>query len=118
MRCQWQAGSPAKPIFAGAAIGDVTIAGTGCPFSRTNVETINELVVRARHGDVSACGRLVQAAERMVFAVALRILRDEALAEDAAQETYLRAFRRIADLKEDGAFLVWLRRIVVTVAIN
>jgi RNA polymerase sigma-70 factor (ECF subfamily) len=82
------------------------------------VETINELVMRARHGDVSACGRLVQATERMVFAVALRILRDPALAEDAAQETYLRAFRRFAELQEDAAFLAWLRRIVVTVAIN
>jgi RNA polymerase sigma-70 factor (ECF subfamily) len=82
------------------------------------VESLNELVVRARQGDVSAYGRLVQATERMVFAVALRVLRDEALAEDAAQETYLRAFRRIADLEEEGAFLTWLRRIVITVAIN
>ena len=67
---------------------------------------------------MSACARLVQATERMVFAVALRVLRDEGLAEDAAQETYLRAFRRIADLGEDAAFLTWLRRIAVTVAIN
>jgi RNA polymerase sigma-70 factor (ECF subfamily) len=82
------------------------------------VESLNELVVRARRGDVAACGRLVQATERMVFGVALRVLRDEALAEDAAQETYLRAFRRIADLQEDAAFLSWLRRIAVTIAIN
>ena len=67
---------------------------------------------------MAAYGRLVQATERMVFAVALRVLRDEALAEDAAQETFLRAFRRIGDLEEEGAFLTWLRRIAVTVAIN
>ncbi len=67
---------------------------------------------------MAAYGRLVEATERMVFAVALRVLRDEALAEDAAQETYLRAFRRITDLEEDAAFLTWLRRIAVTVAIN
>ena len=82
------------------------------------MEPLNELVSRARRGDVAAYGRLVQATERMVFAVALRVLRDEALAEDAAQETYLRAFRRIADLGDDAAFLTWLRRIAVTVAIN
>jgi RNA polymerase sigma-70 factor (ECF subfamily) len=82
------------------------------------VETLNELVDRARQGDVSACGRLVEATERMVFGVALRILRDEALAEDAAQETFLRAFRRIGDLGETAAFLTWLRRIAVTVAMN
>jgi len=82
------------------------------------VEPLNDLVVRARQGDVSAYGRIVQATERMVFAVALRVLRDEALAEDAAQDTYLRAFRRIGDLEDEEAFLTWLRRIAVTVAIN
>jgi RNA polymerase sigma-70 factor (ECF subfamily) len=82
------------------------------------MDPLNDLVSRARRGDVSAYGRLVEATERMVFAVALRILRDRALAEDAAQETYLRAFRRIADLQDDAAFLTWLRRIAVTVALN
>jgi RNA polymerase sigma-70 factor (ECF subfamily) len=82
------------------------------------VESLNELVTRARHGDVSACGRLVHATERMVFAVALRVLRDAALAEDAAQETFLRAFRRMGDLDDNAAFVTWLRRIAVTVAIN
>ena len=82
------------------------------------METLNHLVARARRGDVAAYGRLVQATERMVFAVALRVLRDEALAEDAAQETFLRAFRRIGDLEENAAFLTWLRRIAATVAMN
>ena len=82
------------------------------------MESLNELVARARRGEVAAYGRLVQATERMVFGVALRVLRDEALAEDATQDTYLRAFRRIRDLEEDAAFLTWLRRIAVTVAIN
>ena len=79
---------------------------------------LNDLVTRAQQGDVSCYGRLVKATERMVFAVALRVLRDEALAEDAAQETYLRAFRRLGDLDDEAAFLTWLRRIAVTVAIN
>jgi RNA polymerase sigma-70 factor (ECF subfamily) len=79
---------------------------------------LNDLVTRAQQGDVSSYGRIVNATERMVFAVALRVLRDEALAEDAAQETYLRAFRRMGDLHEEAAFLTWLRRIAVTVAIN
>ena len=82
------------------------------------MKSLNQLVARARRGDVAAYGRLVQATERMVFAVALRVLHDEGLAEDAAQETYLRAFRRIGSLGEDAAFLTWLRRIAVTVAIN
>ena len=82
------------------------------------MEPLNELVARARRGDVAAYGRLVQATERMVYGVALRVLRDDALAQDAAQETYLRAFRRVGGLEEDAAFLTWLRRVAVTVAIN
>ena len=82
------------------------------------MEPLNDLVTRARAGDVSAYGRLVRATERMVLGVALRVLHDEALAEDAAQEAYLRAFRRLGDLDDAAAFLAWLRRIAITTAIN
>jgi RNA polymerase sigma-70 factor (ECF subfamily) len=87
-------------------------------FQQQNVDPFNQLVTRARLGDVAAYARLVGATERMVLGVALRILRDDALAQDAAQETFLRAFRRIGDLHDAAAFLTWLRRIAVTVAIN
>lgn len=82
------------------------------------MEQLNDLVARARSGDLEAFGRLVQATQGMIYAVALGILRDRDLAQDAAQEAYLRAFRRLADLEEPTAFLTWLRRIVITVASN
>ena len=82
------------------------------------MESLRDLVVRAQQGDVMAYGRLVLATEDMVFAVGCRILKDRALAEDAAQETYLRAFRRLGDLSAPAAFPGWLRRIAVTVAMN
>jgi RNA polymerase sigma factor (sigma-70 family) len=82
------------------------------------MEPLNALVVRARAGDFEACGRLVQATQVMVYAVALSVTRDSSMAEDAAQEAYLRAFRRLGDLEEPAAFIGWLRRIVITVALN
>jgi RNA polymerase sigma-70 factor (ECF subfamily) len=82
------------------------------------VEPLNDLVVRARAGDLEAFGRLVQATQVMTYAVALGVLRDPGMAEDAAQEAYLRAFRRFGDLQEPAAFVSWLRRIVITVALN
>jgi RNA polymerase sigma-70 factor (ECF subfamily) len=82
------------------------------------MEPLNVLVVRAQQGDLDAYGRLVQATQAMVYAVALGVARDSNMAEDAAQETYLRAFRRLGDLEEPAAFLSWLRRIVITVALN
>lgn len=82
------------------------------------MESLNDLVVRSQQGDLEAYGRLVEATQAMAFALACSVLRDPAVAEDAAQEAYLRAFRRLSDLKEPAAFTGWLRRIVITVAMN
>src|SRR5688500_15693302 len=79
---------------------------------------LNELVGRARQGDVPAFGQVVAATQAMACAVALGVLRDSAQAQDAAQEAYLRAFRRLADLDDPAAFVSWFRRIVITVALN
>jgi RNA polymerase sigma factor (sigma-70 family) len=82
------------------------------------MEPLNDLVTRARTGDLDAYGRLVQATQPMAFAVAVGVVRDSALAQDATQEAYLRAFRRLAELHDPAAFVSWLRRIVITVALN
>ena len=79
---------------------------------------LGDLVVRARAGDLDAFGRLVQETQSMAYAVAKGVLRDAILAEDAAQEAYLRAFRRLGDLEDAASFAGWLRRIVITIALN
>lgn len=84
----------------------------------SGMELLGELVRRARAGDLEAYERLVRSTQRMAYAVALEVLRDPGLAEDAAQEAYLKAFRRLRDLDEPAAFVGWLRRIVITVALN
>jgi RNA polymerase sigma factor (sigma-70 family) len=81
-------------------------------------DCLSELVTAARAGDVAAYGRLVQATQAMSLAVAVSVLRDPAGAEDAVQEAYLRAYRRLRDLEEPAAFPGWLRRIVITAALN
>jgi RNA polymerase sigma factor (sigma-70 family) len=82
------------------------------------VEELTGLVQRAQSGDLDAFGRLVASTQRMTYAVAKGVLRDVAQAEDATQETYLRAFRRLSDLEQPGGFIPWLRRIAITVALN
>jgi RNA polymerase sigma-70 factor, ECF subfamily len=79
---------------------------------------LTTLVERARAGDLDAFGRLVAATQTMAYAVARGVLRDAGLAQDATQEAYLRAFRQLGTLREPAGFLVWFRRIVVTVALN
>ena len=82
------------------------------------MENMRDLVMQAQAGDLEAYGRLVQATQAMAFGVAVSVLRDSAIAQDATQEAYLRAFRRLRDLEDPATFAGWLRRIVITVALN
>ena len=82
------------------------------------MDSHSQLVRAAQAGDIDAYGRLVEATQKMAYAVALGVLRDPTGAQDAVQQAYLRAFRRLSDLQEPAAFAGWLRRIVITVAIN
>jgi len=82
------------------------------------VDALNPLVRRAAAGDLDAFAEIVRRTQTMAFAVAVGVLRDHALAQDAVQDAYLVAFRRLADLDEPAAFLGWLRRIVITTALN
>ena len=82
------------------------------------MQALTDLVVKAQGGDVEAYARLVEATQRMVQGVAFSVLRDSTTAQDAAQQAYLRAFRRLRDLDEPAAFTTWLRRIAITVALN
>jgi RNA polymerase sigma-70 factor (ECF subfamily) len=82
------------------------------------MNTLTDLVVAAQTGNVEAYGRLVHATQTMAYAVAVSVLRDRAAAQDAVQQAYLRAFRRLSDLQEPATFASWLRRIVITTALN
>jgi RNA polymerase sigma factor (sigma-70 family) len=82
------------------------------------MDPLGTVVRRAQAGDLEAFGQLVRDTQTMARGVALSVLRDPELAKDAVQDAYLRAFRRIRDLDDPALFSGWLRRIVLTVAIN
>jgi RNA polymerase sigma factor (sigma-70 family) len=77
-----------------------------------------DLVIAAQAGNVEAYGRLVHATQTMAYAVALSVLKESTAAQDAVQQAYLRAFRRLGDLQDPATFAGWLRRIVITSALN
>src|SRR6184192_4766692 len=86
--------------------------------SSLKTDYVSDLVIAAQGGDVAAYGKLVQATQASSLAVALSVLRERAGAEDAVQEAYLRAYRTLRDLEDPAAFASWLRRVVITVALN
>ena len=67
-------------------------------------------------GDVDAFGALVARYQEAVYAVAWSWVRDFASAEDIAQDTFIRAYTRLSELRDPRAFPTWLRRIAANVS--
>lgn len=65
-------------------------------------------IARARQGDDEAFTRLVEVYQRPVFNLCYRMLGDAAEAEDAAQETFIRAYTRIDSYDPSRKFSSWL----------
>ena len=66
------------------------------------------LVRRAQSGDRTAFEDLIRAHARLVWASVYGWGRDPAWTEDLVQDTFLRAWEAIRELKEPGAFRGWL----------
>jgi RNA polymerase sigma-70 factor, ECF subfamily len=69
------------------------------------------IIHEAQHGDLNAFNSLVLVYQDSVYNTALRILNDEDLAADAAQNAFLSAFRALNSYR-GGSFRAWLMRIV------
>ena len=65
-------------------------------------------IEQALKGDRVAFGHLVRAFERPVYNLTYRMLGDPAEAEDAAQETFLRAYTKLATYQPGRKFVNWL----------
>jgi len=71
----------------------------------------------AKAGDASCFEELVRRHEAMVFRVALSITRNEADAEDAVQESFIKAYRYLDKFRGESLFSTWLTRIAVNEAL-
>jgi len=74
--------------------------------------TENSLINSAQHGDMEAFNSLVIDYQDMLYRIALRIVHDENIAEDALQEAMIHAFRHIKSFR-GGNFKSWLARVTV-----
>jgi RNA polymerase sigma-70 factor (ECF subfamily) len=67
-------------------------------------------------GDKHLFHELIRPYERRVYAMALSFLRNEADAEDVAQEAFLKAFRNLASFRGEAKFGTWLVSITLNEA--
>jgi RNA polymerase sigma-70 factor (ECF subfamily) len=84
---------------------------------RRNMRDDVELVHAAKVGDMAAFDELVRRYDRQLFRVAQHITRNYEDAQDAVQESFLKAFEHLALFEEKSKFSTWLVRIAINQAL-
>lgn len=79
---------------------------------------IAQLVIRAQMGDSDAFAELYAATYQRQYLYSLKYLRDEYLAQDALQETYILALKNLTKLKDPTLVISWLNQINFRVCYN
>ena len=89
---------------------------TKAPLSPPSSDTDLMRVERTVAGDQKAFELLVIKYQRRIERLIGRMVRDVDLVEDIAQETFIRAYRALAQFRGDAQFYTWLYRIAVNTA--
>jgi len=76
-----------------------------------------DLLRRVQGGETQLFYELIKPYERRIYTTAFAILRNEAEAEDAAQEAVLKAFTHIGQFRAEARFSTWLTQIAVNEAL-
>ena len=77
-----------------------------------------QLLTRARAGDPAAERALYDAHVDRVYRLAYRLSGSDDLAQDFTQETFIRAFERLAEFRGESSLFTWLHTIAVSVTLN
>lgn len=95
-------------------------ATTAVPSETTAAPEVSdlELVEQTKAGDTEAFSELVRRHQQMTYNLALRFMRDPVLAEDMAQEAFLKAFRLLKGFRGDSSFSTWLYRVTSSVCLT
>lgn len=77
-----------------------------------------DVLAAARAGDVGVFETLYRANVAWVYGLCLRMLADRARAEEATQDTFVRAWQRLASFRGGSSFATWLHRVAVNTAVS
>src|SRR5437870_12972369 len=86
------------------------------PLVENPVRDEEALIRRIRDGEHNLFYELIRPYERRVYSAAFAILRNQADAEDVAQEAALKAFKNIRQFRAESRFSTWLIQITLNEA--
>ncbi len=75
-----------------------------------------EMIARILSGEIELFHELIRPYERMVYLTVSAMLKNEADAEDAAQEAVIKAYRNLASFRAEARFSTWLTAIALNEA--
>ncbi len=84
----------------------------------SNKEIDLSLVRRVKKGDYRAFDLLVLKYQSRVIATAFKYVKEKQLAEDIAQEAFIKSYKSIDSFREESSFYTWVYRIAVNTAKN
>src|ERR1700694_361121 len=97
--------------------GDRAIGAKDRP-DHLNDASDQQVVAWAKQGHEAAFRELVRRYERPVFSLLYRMVRDRALAEDLAQETFIKVLNGIASYRPEYKFSSWIFKVANNTAID
>ena len=77
-----------------------------------------EWIKQSREGNEEAFTQLVERYHPKIYQAALSLLKDPSLAQDVAQESFIRAYKNLKQFRENSSFYTWLWRIAHNICID
>ncbi len=85
---------------------------------RNRTLTDAEIMLKVKDGDDAAFNYLIDKYRRPIISFMYRMVHNSAIAEELAQEVFLRVYRSRASYSADAKFTTWLYRIATNLAVN
>ncbi|MGH9601419.1 MAG: RNA polymerase sigma factor, partial [Terriglobales bacterium] len=109
-----------RGMIPDAAGGRANAEDAGDGFLGTSLDLLSdaEIMLRVKAGDDSAFDYLVEKFRRPLVGFMYRLTRNQSVAEELAQEVFLRVYRSRRTYKAEARFTTWLYRIATNLAVN
>ncbi|HEY0796520.1 MAG TPA: RNA polymerase sigma factor [Acidisarcina sp.] len=116
-RRSWEHTSPGEKSWQGARPALASGRSRSTVIDGVEVSD-SEIMLRVREGDDSGYTYLIEKYRKPILHYMFRMVRNQAIAEELAQEVFLRVYRSRASYRAEAQFSTWLYRIATNLGVN